>query len=373
MRNINILLLSLMFVGAAKAAEPSDGRVKALMHTFLIEISKIDEILNSDQTFSSASGKASVGEALAHLERKTQNPPAALQNTPGFRITFDLLANHIARTKEAFDGGEYQYARMRILGTPGLCASCHTQTPQPGKFSQLSFLRKRIDNTSLNNANFLFVFRRYDEALAQYDSLVRGYPESGLGSAALDELYRKKLSIFARVKRDPEAAIKNFKKDLENKNLPLDVRKNIEVWLGEFAKWRTEKDDPAKMSTDKMVSYVEKSIPSNLTRNIAPSHPEAMTLLRLSGLLYERLYREKDGVLIQQLLYNLAQCERSLGPSYWYPLSEIYLKECIVRHPKGKYSSRCFQAYEQGMQERYSGKSIPEPVRLSLEALKGYL
>ena len=73
------------------------------------------------------------------------------------------------------------------------------------------------------------------------------------------------------------------------------------------------------------------------------------------------------------MLYLLARCERSLAPLYWYSLSEIYLKECIVQFPKQSYGKKCLDAYEQGMHERYFGKPIPEGVKNSIESLKRYL
>lgn len=364
--------LSLTAPGATPANDEK-GRTKVLMHTFLIELDKMAPYLNSDKALESQKAREIVGSSLKVMESKLRHPPTALQDSPGFRISFGMFADHIEKTKQAFDRGELDHTRIRLNSTTALCAACHMQTPQMSRLSPFSTMEERFKSVNFDNANFLFVIRRFPEALAMYDELARQYPKSSVSSDQLAELYRRKLTIFGRVTRDPNAAIKNLRADLKNKNLPIDVRSNINDWISSLEKWKGEKKDPSKMNTADLVTYAAKSLPSNLNRKIAPSDPQLLNILRVSGLLYERLFSEPSSEKTQELLYYLALCERSLAPMYFYSVSEIYLKECIVRYPQRPFSQKCYDAYADGMRERYFGKMPPEGVTQSLEALKKYL
>jgi hypothetical protein len=266
-----------------------------------------------------------------------------------------------------------QYARMRLNGLGNMCAACHMQAPKISNFTAYRFIEKAADEASFNNAEFMFIVRRYDEALASFDKLIRGFPKTAITSDQLDLAAQRKIAIFARVFRNPKNAIASFKTDLLNTNLPTQTRRNIESWVSALEKWKLDTANPDKMNTEELVTYVENNLPNFALRNIAPNHPQLLNYLRLSGLLYERLFKESESPYTQRILYNLALCERSMGASYWYSISEIYLKECVVQYPKKEFSRKCYDAYKKGMEERYGSGSIPENVQNSLDALKDYL
>ncbi len=371
-----LAMVSLVFCVSAKAADKvtdDDGRTKVLMHSLVLEFAKMNPYLASDKAFSSEKGREVVGESLKVLAGKVKSPPANLKKSTGFRITYNLLADHIEKINEVFARGEMEYARMKVNGIGNLCAACHMQAPKISNYSAFEFIAERGKEVTFENAEFLFVIRRYDESLALFDKLVRGYPSKNLTSDQLTEVYRRKLAMFARVYRDPVMATTNLNQDLKNSKLPVDIRREVEAWISTLDKWKLEKSDPAKMKTPELLAFVRKNFPTNIGRKITPSHPELLNVLRLSGLLYERLYQEPDSAQTQELLYSLAQFERALTPLYWYSLNEIYLKECNVQFPKREFSKKCFEAYREGMQERYFGRALPDGVKRNLEALKGYL
>ena len=355
------------------SAEEDRGRTKALMHSFVLEFAKMSPYLASEKDFTSEKGKAVIGESLQSISSKIKTPSPLIKENSGFRISYELLSDHILKTKAVFDRGEMEYARLRVNGIGNLCASCHMQAPTIAKFSAFEFVIGKNEKINFENAEFLFVIRRFDESLAQFDKLIREYPKGSLTSERLTEAYRRKLAIFARVLRDPIGAVNNLKEDLKNKSIPTDVRKNVESWIETLNSWKVEKTNPENMPTEELIAFVAGSLSRDPGRKIAPSHPELLKLLRLSGLLYDRLYKEPNGAYTPQILFYLAACERSLSPLYWYSLNEIYLKECIVKFPANPFAKKCYEAYKSGMQERYFGKPLPEGVQQSLEAFKKYL
>lgn len=368
-----LILAGLCFSGGASFAESDKAQIKRLMHSFVEELAKMTPYMASEKAFSSPEGKKLVGQALDRLNSKFDKPPTALKETPGFAITFGLLEDHIKRTKTLFEKGELEYARMRLNGTTNLCASCHTQTPDFRKGSAFYPFDDLSKKVSFENANFLFVIRRYDQALAQYETLIRDYPKSGLPSDALGEVFRRKLAIFVRVRRNPTQALESLNGDLKNDHLPSDVRQNIKDWIDDFKKMAAEKEDPSSFDTAHLLAYVKNKLPTEPVRKIPNGDPQLLNLLYLSGLLYERLYSEVKPDQIQELLYYLAVCERSLAPVVWYSIPEIYLKECVVRYPKRPFAKTCFNAYEEGMKERFFGRRMPETIEESVSALKSLL
>lgn len=369
-----ILWGMVLLVSPASFADEDQGRIKMLMHTFVLELSKMSPYLASEKAFSSDEGRAVVKSSLMKLESKVQHPPPELKKPTGFRITFGLLADHISKTKMSFEKGQYDYARMQLNGMTNLCVACHTQTPRISANSPFSgFDQMAASKPTFENSNFLFVIRRYDEALAGFNRLVREYPKLGLPSDKLMDVYWKRLAIFARIKRDPEVAIQNLKEDLKNPSLPPEVKQNVLDWIVGFTKWKDEPADPSKLSTAELIAFAAEKIPPALNRKMGSSDPQLLNLLRMSGLLYERLYSEDDPKTTPKLLYYLAVCERSLAPLQWYSLNEIYLKECVVRFPKQEFSKKCYDAYRTGMEERFRSGAMPDYVKSSLDALKEYL
>jgi hypothetical protein len=367
---MNILIL---FLGTLSLSLAEDGRTKALMHTFVVEIHKMNPYLSSTKAFSSPAGKKVVAESLERLGQKTKNPPDALTKSPGFAINFALLADHVQKTQIIFDKGEMEYARMRVAGITNLCASCHMQNPVAKTGSPFAAFNSLADKVTFDNANFFFLIRRYDVALTQFEKLIRGYPSTDISSDQLSDAFRRRLAIYVRVLRNPNLGVDSLKEDLKNPKLPSDTRRNVMEWIAALEKLSTEPRKISELKTPELVAYVAKKLPFQANRKIPTSDPQLINMLYLSGLLYERLYQEPSGPNTQELLYYLAACERSLAPVIWYSISEIYLKECVVQFPHQPFSKKCFDAYEDGMRERFMGRNPPPHVRESIEALRDYL
>ncbi|MGE4131130.1 MAG: hypothetical protein AB7F86_05795 [Bdellovibrionales bacterium] len=373
---VRLIALLTLLVGtiASRAASPPEekGAIKALMHTFVAELYKMRPYLATSESFAKPEGQKQIASSLETVVKKIKNPPAGLKESPGFQVSLGMLADHFQKTQEIFKSGELEYARVRLNATTGLCATCHMQAPNISKNSPFGGFQELDKKFNFENANFLFVIRRYDAAMTQFDQLIGQYPK-GLSSVQLDELFRRKLAVITRVQRDFLGGRDSLKKDLGNEKIPTDIRRNVEVWIEWLTKQGSRSAKPEAMPTDGLLKFVTGQMPKEPNRKISAGDPQLGNLLYLSGLLYERLYQEPNSPRAQEILYNLALCERSLSPVDWYSVSEIYLKECIVRYPKKSFSKKCHEAYQQGMRERYFGKPIPESVQNSIEALKEYL
>ena len=376
---LGILVSTVVSIGIqAQSPEKPTAKsdVKSLMHTFYVQMAKLRPYIVSEVKIKDPKATKEIDTALDEMLKRVKDAlPEAVESTPGFRITYGLIESHLEKTKEVLGHGELEYARLRLNATTNFCIHCHTQIPESSKGGMnISSFIDEDEAPSMANAEFLFIFRRFDDALSQYDKLAREFPKSDVTSDQLNQLYSRKLAIFARIKRDAKEAVANLKEDLKNQELPADTRKNIQSWIAYFESWKKEKINPAKLSDKELVKFVAEKVPDGIGRKIAPDNPDAVNYLRLSGLLFERLMAKPTGTLVPEMLYQLARCEKHVSAIYWYPMGDIYLKECIQKYPRQAITKKCFAAYEQAMQDRYFGQGrLPEHVQRSIEALKGFL
>jgi len=372
-------VVSIFFSFSLAIAEMSSiekAQVKVVMHTFEAEMAKLRPYLVSDEAFQDPKALEKIDRALKSLEKQLNvKKPKGIEDNPGFRVTFDLMAHHIRQARRSFDRRQLSNARQRLAATGNFCMTCHTQTPESanafiGPFGE----DPKLKSPTLVNAEFLFITRRFDQALDRMNELIRKYPKSSLRADQLMDVYRRKLAIFARVQRNPKAAIENFKTDLANKEIPMDVRRNVEGWIKYLEAWQIEKEDPAQLNTAKLMEFVKRRIPEEQLRKIAPADPDIVANLRLSGLLYERLLNEPESPFAQEILYYLAGIERQLSPLYWYSLSDSYLRECVRRFPKRPLTKTCYDTLESHLRARYLGDGkTDEDVQNQLSELKQYL
>lgn len=139
--------------------------------------------------------------------RRSKNPPSTLNASQGFRINFGLLQDHLKRSLELVEKGEIDYAsHAPHLGYELLCQLPHAGPPTLEQLT-FAFLDKSDKPANLNDANLLFLTRRTDAAMDEFNQLIRKYPESGISSAELPELLKKKVTIIARVQRDFKAGV----------------------------------------------------------------------------------------------------------------------------------------------------------------------
>lgn len=361
---------------AAQTREPVPDRFQlmTLMHTFEAEFTRLRPHLVSDVKFSAADARAEIRSSLETLEKAvTSIRPPTIEKNPSLNLTFSLMSHHLQRTKASFDQGALELTRRHLNATTNFCMNCHTQLPVAKANLGGLALEASTEPVTFESAESAFITRRFDVALERYDELARKYPASGLDADRLVDVYNRKIALFARVQRDPKAGVTNFKKDLENEKLPVDVRSNLKVWITEFEKWQSEKVKLDRLSNEALLSWISKNRPEP-TRQIAPSDPQLVTHLRLSGLLYERLTKDPNGKDAQEILYGLALYEKKLAKLYWYSMYPSYLRECVLKFPKKPLTKTCYDLYESDLMEQFAGRSpIPESLKSGLEVLKRQL
>jgi len=358
---------------AAETPDPGRWQLMNLMHTFERELTNLRPYLVSDEKFKNPKAKPEIQKSLKVLEEAVKGErPAKIEKNPNFSLNFSLMSYHIQRINRAFEHGGLEYARRDLNATAHFCVTCHTQIPTPKGARAGLWTGPETDAATFENAEFLFITRRFEPALEKYDDLVRKYPKSGLKKEQLVDVYNRKLALFARVMREPRTAIDNLKKDLENKELPEETRADIKTWLASFSGWQSEKSKIEAMPADELMKYVAKIRPAANARKLESSDAGVIRSLRVSGRLYELLVKDPAGPLNQEILYNLALFEKQLSRLYWYSLYQSYLRECVLKYPKKPLTKTCFDMYEADLREEFAAglTALPEDVRQGIEALR---
>jgi hypothetical protein len=98
-----------------------------------------------------------------------------------------------------------------------------------------------------------------------------------------------------------------------------------------------------------------------------------ITLLVASGVLSKYITDNPLSPQAPEILYWLSLAERRLSSTYFFSLSDLYLKDCITLYPKSPYAKKCYQEYEDNITFGFSGSKgtdIPIEEKQELDRLK---
>lgn len=364
--------LLLVFIFQHSRAETKSSELPALMHSFYGSIEQLKPYMISIEDFKSPKNKESLLGILNDLEKQASQAPQALQASPGFNVTFPLIARHVGEVSQLYKNGIYELAWQRLNATTSLCMSCHTRLPQKLETKAFDWAKRGaniVDPKDLRDAEFYFIAHNYNMALEIFDQAIATHSTPD-DNGELIRIYERKIPYLARVRRDPGFAIQNLKSNLRNSKLPPMIQGHIKNWISAFEKWKAEKNDPAKFSDKDLLDYAQKIVKQKSGgKAVSIGDPNVVDLLRTSGLLYERLYGKKDSSLVPEMLLVLAKIERELAPIKYFALGDVYLKECIIQFSSKPVAKQCFQDYSLSIKQRF-GPGLPEYLRNSLESLQ---
>lgn len=293
-----------------------------------------------------------------------------------YRITLKALQQHLAETERIHRVGNQQYAQWMLKATTSLCVMCHTQMPRSQKLQSFWTYKPLAPKgrNAYSDAEFLFVTRRFDEAIPYYDDVIRSYPLNELTPVEIDQSLRRKVTYFARYKRDPAGAIASLEGDLKNQKIPEAIRRNTQAWIGLFRKLSREKKlDLEKMSTTEVLKWANDQFKKTLWDKMIPAEdPRVVTHLYVSGILYETLFTRPSDANTPDFLLLLARSENILNQQFFYSLGDLYLRECVTEFPKSAAAKSCYKDLESSLNEAYrstTGLQLPEEIK---SELKGY-
>lgn len=382
-------MMSLFFLLAASALhatvpdtnEDSKMQAKAIMNGVYGSFVKvIPYVYSDDDTIAilrkDPARKAELLKNLADLSTFFKNARhVEFFQRPGFRPSLDTMNSHLSDTINSVESDNYAFAQKRLTAVTSLCVSCHTQLSAHGAknaFGDAIAKSSRADFSSdFAYGNYLYLVRHFDESQKYLDLAI----QSALKDSKIPELYsslRRIISIHTKISFNSAKAQEFVDKYRKDPGMPVLAKSTLESWHNSLLKWN--KFDPKKI----------KSIDDFIKTYLAPLEEikeqiggdNDMTLLIASGVLSKYLNDNPKTTNAPEILYWLSIAERRLSNTYFFTLSDLYLKDCIKLYPSSPFAKKCYTQYEEAIEFGYSGSAgtdIPSSEKRELVRLRGLL
>lgn len=378
-----LLAISLSFSSFSHAAEEDEKlQAKAIMDGIYGSFLKVIPYVYSDEDTIDQlkKNKAAKKELLENLDDISLFFKNARHvdyfKKPGFRPSLESMNSHLEDTINAVRSNNFAFAQKRMSALTTLCVSCHSQLSAQGSKnafgSALTAAGRESFSSDYAYGNYLFLVRRFDDS-EKYLSMAidRALKESR--TSELYSSYRRILSMHTKISFNHEKAKAFVDKQLNYPKLPVLGKSMLLAWKNSLKPWATF--DPAKMeSIDQFIkTYL---LPLEEVKEHTGSGDNDITLLIASGILSKYLNDNPQAPNAPEILYWLSIAERRLSSTYFFTLSDLYLKDCIKLYPKTPYAKKCYSLYEENINFGYSGSAgtdIPPEEKRELVKLRSYI
>lgn len=363
-------MVAALFPAMLAAQSPEPLSTRELMGEILAHYAALSPYLADERKFAEASNRETVKRELTGLVVAAR-AAAGQHRLQGVTqsLTRQVLEEQLAAVLRAHQGGNAAYAHRMLGASLSLCMSCHAQLPG-GRHAGAA---PTTLQGSLEAAELTFVLRDYDRALDAYGALIAGFPGNGLNRRELELALRRRMAVYARIKRDPGAGIAAIRADLTNPRLPAYLRADAEGWVRAFERWQRVPPLDLQAAHDRAVLAFAREHLDESGEGAAADDGRRIDELWVSGVLYDYLAAHPNSPAASELLYWLAICDRGLSDNVFYSLADLYLKSCIRLDPARPIARRCLDEYERSRIAGYSGSSgthLPGEVTAELESLR---
>lgn len=394
MKNCWIVLIFLSFLsfkeclGAeTKPTDQDKAKAKAVMDNIYDSFVKIIPYIYSEKSSSEIfNDNLAQKELINNLTNISESFKTAKHvqffQRPGFRPSLETINSHIDETISSINAKHYVFAQSRLKAISALCVSCHSilsESISKNAFGEAinSENRNRFES-DFAYANYLFLVLRLGESAQYFESTIDSHLKSPSSDNSLinHELYtsfRRVLSIYTKITFNPDKSLAFLKKYREHKNLNQPLKLSLNFWILQLEKW--VKFDPYKIKS--ISSFIKKYLaPLEDHREKISSEESDITLLIASGILSKYLTEVPKSEKTSEILYWLALAEHRLSNTYFFSLSDLYLKDCITLYSKTPFAKKCYSEYEENITFGFSGSNgtdIPEEEKKELDRLKHFL
>jgi len=301
--------------------------------------------------------------------------PHIRQRSEAYNVSYQLVLEHLDKTKRALDGKFVERARMDLYALGPICTSCHTQDTKL-RTAFAGAQRARFP-TDLAYAEFNYLTRNYAQAEQYYDA----YLKSAQDKTEFDivQPLQRLITIYTQVLNQPGVGAEKMSRYAAIKGHTAITKKHLEGWIAGLraldASGAAKVTDPDMKAVEGYVRQYLGPLETPLTAvHVAPEQEIARVWLR--GRLYQALNHMPEPTQIPKLLYWLAVTDRAIGYEYFFSLADLYLKDCVLTYSSDPYAQRCFDEYNEYVTYAYSGSAgnfTPPEIKTELEKLRNAL
>jgi len=389
MPRIGLVLLLLLTFNSVQAKKFNS--TKEAMNEIFGSFVNLLPYASNEMRFNDPKAEEYIKGNLANLLSAFQNAGHLKKiSTPGFRPSYQSLQEHLQQTYDNFTADNKSFARTRLKATAQMCMSCHTQLPygkQSSSFKNFNQVNRRDFNNDYEYGDYLFLVRDYTSAIRYYEKEIEQRIEknaelqkihkseqSSYIDFTIEKSLRRMVSVFTKVFYRPEKAYDLISRYSDKKDLPDFLKEDVLGWMKELSQWKTD-SFRGKLSNDSEVrAFIKKHL------EVLPEEVELgstdITLLISSGALYRYININPKSQTVPQILYWLSRIDHHLEHSYFYSLSEVYLKNCIKNYPQSEFAPKCLAQYRENLEFGFTGTSgtnIPEEEMKIYNNLAKYL
>lgn len=314
--------------------------------------------------------KKGIDELQQHLE-----PLDAVfdQRVETRHITLQTILGHLQQASYALKNGREDYAINLLRSTTTLCMACHTQDK---KLHSLSTNEAITFKTPFASAEFLYMTRRYHEALPAFQNYIQQRGKIDYDKKSIEALDHI-LVIYIQVLNQPDQAVKYFTSLISEQKLASNLKNDVQQWIKGLNTLPTQTNKQAldyaelkSLAKEHIFMHSEQSGPIHIKEEQRPFY------IWLRASLYNFFEHKASPAQIPETLYWLAISDRVLEYRFFYSLADLYLKQCVIAYHQHPVAKQCYREYENYVTFAYSGSGgthIPDEIQQELNTLKEML
>lgn len=299
---------------------------------------------------------------------------------PGFRPSLETINYHLEDTIRSVKTDNVPFAIKRMKALTALCISCHSQLSENASQNAFGTAINKAQRENFDSdfayANYLFLVRRFSDSEKYFDLAIEKGLKDGVKDEHEHEVYsslRKGISIHTKIDFNVKAANSFIDRHISDSRLPPLAKNSLLGWQKSLKKWSNFNPKKIKSIEGFIKTYLG---PLENDKGETASGDNDITLLVAGGVLSKYLNDHPKTKLAPEILYWLSIAERRLSSTYFFSLSDLYLKDCIKLYPKSRFARKCYNEYAENIEFGYSGSSgtdIPVEEKQELERLKKIL
>lgn len=300
-------------------------------------------------------------EAKPHIDAKS----------PTYGVSFAAIKAQLSHAKSAIKYENFKYAKSILRDITTICASCHTQDEKTRTL--FPNVKRDFFQSDREYAEFNYITRQYDTAIDYLNKHLKG---ADIDEAELLSIMKQIITIYIQINYQPDEASKALAKLKSYKHHTKFTRKTLDEWIEGIKELNRNPERKQPVKDFKTLKLEVHKILGDLHEAGSAQFPnkrERIARLWLRGSLYHYLNTKPHKDEIPMILYWLAIIDQSINFSIYYSLSDMYLKECMLRHTRHPFARKCFEEYKENIILSYSGSrgtDIPEDIQQELKALR---
>ncbi len=381
---LSMILFSLQSLGETPQTKEEDSKIqaKAVMDGVYSSFLKVVPYLYSDENsiLELKTDQAKKRELLKNLTDLSDFFKSASHveyfDRPGFKPNLETMNSHLTATINSVSSDNFVFAQKRLSALTSLCINCHSQLSEKGVSNAFGEALNKSQREKFESdfafGNYLYLIRQFKESEKYLTlSLERALNESR--SHELLTSLRRIISIHTKIKFDYKRSKDFVDKYNKDPRVTGFAKESLKEWSSSLDKWKNFK--PAQVTS--VDSFIKRYLtPLEEIKEQKGLGDNDISLLIASGVLSKYLHDHPKSSSAAQILYWLSVAERRLSNTYFFTISDLYLKDCIKLYPKTSYAKKCYGLYEDNLKFGFTGSSgqdIPPEETVELSRLRKLL